>query len=211
MKMSARLLALTIAALFIGSTMTAFVGPIELENRENSLDEEIVVSRAATSPGHSVFAEYYGADWCPPCQNGGSPSMHALKTNFPDDYVYISYYEANGQGVSDPLNRLSHMRDGTGSIPAAVFGDARRGVVIRGTRQRDNRPPATRPARRYGHDGRQVLIPDLARHSAGFDYPYRRRRVFQNISRRSSARACICVRLSRSGRGRHCAAGIRYR
>ena len=127
MKMSARLLALTIAALFIGSTMTAFVGPIELENRENALDDEIVVSRAATSPGHSVFAEYYGADWCPPCQNGGSPSMHALKTNFPDDYVYISYFEANGQGVSDPLNRLSHVRDGTGSIPAAVFGDARAG------------------------------------------------------------------------------------
>lgn len=127
MKMSARLLALTIAALFIGSTMTAFVGPIELENRENALDDEIVVSRAATSPGHSVFAEYYGADWCGPCQNGGSPSMHALKTNFPDDYVYISYFEANGQGVSDPLNRLSHVRDGTGSIPAAVFGDARAG------------------------------------------------------------------------------------
>ena len=127
MKMSARLLALTIAALFIGSTMTAFVGPIELENRENALDDEIVVSRAATSPGHSVFAEYYGADWCPPCQNGGSPSMHALKTNFPDDYVYISYFESNGQGVSDPLNRLSHVRDGTGSIPAAVFGDARAG------------------------------------------------------------------------------------
>lgn len=127
MKMSARLLALTIAALFIGSTMTAFVGPIELENRENALDDEIVVSRAATSPGHSVFAEYYGADWCGPCQNGGSPSMHALKTNFPDDYVYISYFESNGQGVSDPLNRLSHVRDGTGSIPAAVFGDARAG------------------------------------------------------------------------------------
>ena len=127
MKMSARLLALTIAALFIGSTMTAFVGPIELENKENTLDDEPVISRAAISPGHSVFAEYYGADWCPPCQNGGSPSMHALKTNFPDDYAYISYFEANGQGVSDPLNRLSHVRDGTGSIPAAVFGDARAG------------------------------------------------------------------------------------
>ena len=31
MKMSARLLALTITALFIGSTMTALVSPIELE------------------------------------------------------------------------------------------------------------------------------------------------------------------------------------
>ncbi|MEZ7988089.1 MAG: hypothetical protein QMC49_02185 [Candidatus Poseidoniaceae archaeon] len=127
MKMSARLLALTITALFIGSTMTALVSPIELEPQQNTLDDEPVVSRAASSPGHSVFAEYYGADWCPPCQNGGSPSMHALKTSFPDDYVYISYFEANGQGVSDPLNRLSHMRDGTGSIPAAVFGDARAG------------------------------------------------------------------------------------
>ena len=127
MKMLARLLALTITALFIGSTMTHFVGPLQFENDDNSLDDERVISRAATSPGHSVFAEYYGADWCPPCQNGGSPSHHALKTNFPDDYVYISYFESNGQGVSDPLNRLSHVRDGTGSIPAASFGDARAG------------------------------------------------------------------------------------
>lgn len=127
MKMLARLLALTITALFIGSTMTHFVGPLQFENDDNSLDDERVISRAATSPGHSVFAEYYGADWCPPCQNGGSPSHHALKSNFPDDYVYISYFESNGQGVSDPLNRLSHVRDGTGSIPAASFGDARAG------------------------------------------------------------------------------------
>ncbi len=90
--MLARLLALTITALFIGSTMTHFVGPLQFENDDNSLDDERVISRAATSPGHSVFAEYYGADWCPPCQNGGSPSHHALKSNFPDDYVYISYH-----------------------------------------------------------------------------------------------------------------------
>ena len=37
MKMSARLLALTITALFIGSTMTALVSPIELEPQQNRL------------------------------------------------------------------------------------------------------------------------------------------------------------------------------
>ena len=127
MKMSARLLALTITILFIGSTMTAFVEPFQPESEEQALEEVQTPSYAATAPGHSVFAEYYGADWCPPCQNGGSPSMNALKTGFPDDFVYISYFEANNQGVPDPLNRLSHMRDGTGSIPAANFGDARAG------------------------------------------------------------------------------------
>ncbi len=127
MKMSARLLALSITILFIGSTMTAFVEPFQPESEEQILEEVHTPSYAATAPGHSVWAEYYGADWCPPCQNGGSPSMNALKTGFPDDFVYISYFEANGQGVPDPLNRLSHMRDGTGSIPAANFGDARAG------------------------------------------------------------------------------------
>ncbi len=127
MKMPARLLALVITVLFIGSTMTSFVEPVQPENIEKSLDDASTPSYAATAPGHTVWAEYYGADWCPPCQNGGSPSMNALKTSFPDDFVYISYFEANGAGVPDPLNRLSHMRDGTGSIPAANFGDARAG------------------------------------------------------------------------------------
>ncbi|MDE0707689.1 MAG: hypothetical protein OSB33_01950, partial [Candidatus Poseidoniales archaeon] len=105
-------------------------GVLNFSEKENETPEllEIAEPQFATSPGHSVFAEYVGADWCPPCQNGGSPSMHALKTSFPSEFTYLSYFEAGGSYPPDPLNRRSHvMYDSTG-IPTASFGDANTGT-----------------------------------------------------------------------------------
>jgi thiol-disulfide isomerase/thioredoxin len=106
-------------------------GMFENREQESESEELLIIEEpkyAATSPGHTVFAEYVGADWCPPCQNGGSPSMHALKTNFPSEFTYLSYFESGGAGVPDPLNRRSHvMYDSTG-IPTASFGDANTGT-----------------------------------------------------------------------------------
>jgi thiol-disulfide isomerase/thioredoxin len=89
---------------------------------------EVTAPSFATSPGHIVFAEYVGADWCPPCQNGGSPSMHALKSNFGAEFTYLSYFESGGSYPPDPLNRRSHVMAASTGIPTASFGDADSGT-----------------------------------------------------------------------------------
>ena len=119
------------SARYVNTLLTATImilvsmnGILDFSEKENQSPEllELVEPQFATSPGHSVFAEYVGADWCGPCQNGGSPSMHALKTSFPSEFTYLSYFESGGSYPPDPLNRRSHvMYDSTG-IPTASFG-----------------------------------------------------------------------------------------
>jgi len=115
------------AAIMILVSMNGIIDFSEKEDKDLQL-LELAEPHFATSPGHSVFAEYVGADWCGPCQNGGSPSMHALKTSFPSEFTYLSYFESGGSYPPDPLNRRSHvMYDSTG-IPTASFGDANTGT-----------------------------------------------------------------------------------
>jgi hypothetical protein len=83
------------AAIMILVSMNGIIDFSEKEDKDLEL-LELADPHFATSPGHSVFAEYVGADWCAPCQNGGSPSMHALKTNFPSEFTYLSYFESGG-------------------------------------------------------------------------------------------------------------------
>ncbi|MDG1555445.1 MAG: hypothetical protein P8R00_04270 [Candidatus Poseidoniaceae archaeon] len=128
MKMLARLMALTITALFIGSTMTHFVGPLQSENDDYSLDDERVISRAATSPGHVVFAQYISSDNCPHCYKagGGSAAHHKLKTDFPDEYVYVTYMSASyGQTNSARAGNVApySWQWPAGGAPDAYFGD----------------------------------------------------------------------------------------
>ena len=129
MKMSARLLALTITALFIGSTMTALVSPIELEMNETLEDEPIVKhASSATSPGHVVFGQYISSDNCGHCSKtgGGSDAHHAVKGLHPDEYVYITYMSSSygdtdtaRAGAVSPYNWAWS----TGGAPDAYFGD----------------------------------------------------------------------------------------
>ncbi|MEZ8112570.1 MAG: hypothetical protein QMC43_06930, partial [Candidatus Poseidoniaceae archaeon] len=60
MKMPARLLALTIVALFLGSLSMGFTTQLNaLELNENLEDEPIIeYASSATSPGHVVFGQY---------------------------------------------------------------------------------------------------------------------------------------------------------
>jgi len=55
--MPARLLALTIVALFLGSLSTGFIAELNpLESNQNLDDEPIIeYASSATSPGHVVF------------------------------------------------------------------------------------------------------------------------------------------------------------
>ena len=105
-------------------------GVLDFSEKENESPEllELDEPQFASSPGHSVFAEYVGADWCGPCMNGGSPSMHALKTSFPSEFTYLSYFESGGSYPPDPLNRRSHVMYDSSGIPTASFGDANTGT-----------------------------------------------------------------------------------
>ena len=128
MKMLARLVALTITALFIGSTMTHFVGPIEHDFEPISLDDE-PVTMEATSPGHPVFAEYVGAHWCGPCHSMSANLHTVYGTNGgggsqSEDFTYVSYWEsaATGWGADAPINRRAHISPS--AYPTVVYGDA---------------------------------------------------------------------------------------
>ena len=125
------------SARYVNTLLTATImilvsmnGVFDFSEKENESPEllELVQPQFATSPGHVVFAEYVGADWCAPCQNGGSPSMTALNTNFPDEFTFLSYFESGGSYPPDPLNRRSHVMSTSTGIPTASFGDASSGT-----------------------------------------------------------------------------------
>ena len=126
--MSARYVnTLLIATIMVLVSMNGVLDFSEIENETPELLEQ-TEPQFATSPGHSVFAEYVGADWCAPCQNGGSPSMSALNNNFPDEFTFLSYFESGGSYPPDPLNRRSHVMSTSTGIPTASFGDASSGT-----------------------------------------------------------------------------------
>jgi len=124
------------SARYVNTLLTATImilvsmnGVLDFSAKENETPEllDLVEPQFATSPGHVVFAEYVGADWCGPCQNGGSPSMSALSSSFPDEFTFLSYFESGGSYPPDPLNRRSHVMSSSTGIPTASFGDASSG------------------------------------------------------------------------------------
>ena len=77
-----------IVALFLGSIALTIV--TESANDDLLvLPDEPQVSEAPPSPGHAVFAEYVGASWCPPCMSSASPSLNELKSEHPEEMVFI--------------------------------------------------------------------------------------------------------------------------
>ncbi|MCH1540729.1 MAG: hypothetical protein L7S56_04755 [Candidatus Poseidonia sp.] len=128
MKQASRILALTIVTLFVGSTMAGLMSDLNLIEPQQTLDDEPVVLGAATSPGHVVFAQYISSDNCPHCYKagGGSAAHHKLKTDFPDEYVYVTYMSAS-YGDTD-TTRAGNVAPyswqwPTGGAPDAYFGD----------------------------------------------------------------------------------------
>ena len=130
MKMPARLLALTIVTLFLGSLSMGFTTQLNaLEINENLENEQIIeYASSATSPGKVVFGQYISSDNCGHCSKvgGGSDSHHGLKLDFPDEYVYITYMSLSygdtdtaRAGAVSPYNWAWS----TGGAPDAYFGD----------------------------------------------------------------------------------------
>ena len=130
MNMPARLLALTIVGLFLGSLATGFTAQMNAFESEQILEDEPIIEYAssATSPGHVVFGQYISSDNCGHCSKtgGGSDAHHAVKGLHPDEYVYITYMSAS-YGDTDTA-RAGNVAPynwawSTGGAPDAYFGD----------------------------------------------------------------------------------------
>ena len=111
--------------LFLAGAMNSIVSEIAIEKEQIELEEESQTSEVA-SPGHVVFAQYITSDNCGFCYAYGSPAHHSIKSQHPDDYVYISYQSVsygstataragNTAGYNWPWS--------TGGAPDAYFGD----------------------------------------------------------------------------------------
>ena len=86
----------------------------------------------ATSPGHSVFGEYVGAEWCGPCMSSASPSLSNLKSSNSEDFTFVSFFEANGNYPDvTPLNRISHVTGTASGIPVFSFADRQSGSCFK--------------------------------------------------------------------------------
>jgi len=125
-RMTVLILSLTMLLQVMGN------GWIEIEKIENTptfLEEEQPVMEV-TSPGYVVFAQYITSDDCGYCMSYGSPAHKQLKSNFPDDYVYLSYHSASFGNTADaesgninPIYSVSHLME-TGGAPKSSFGDS---------------------------------------------------------------------------------------
>ena len=129
MQISARVMALTIVVLFIGSLMAGFTSEYNGLEPQNLEDDPVIhQSSQATSPGHVVFGQYISSDNCGHCSKtgGGSDAHHSIKQNHPDEYVYITYMSAS-YGDTD-TSRAGNVAPynwawSTGGAPDAYFGD----------------------------------------------------------------------------------------
>lgn len=130
MKMSTRLLSLTLVAIFLSSLSIGFTSQLNTLEPTQTLEDEPVIEYAssATSPGHVVFGQYISSDNCEHCskQGGGSDAHHAVKGLHPDEYVYITYMSAS-YGDTDTA-RAGNVAPynwawSTGGAPDAYFGD----------------------------------------------------------------------------------------
>ena len=83
----------------------------------------------AISPGHTVFGEYVGAHWCPPCMDSSAPSLTNLKAANPDEFTFVSFFESSDDGWPDdsPIARTDHVMLGSTGYPTFAFADQQSG------------------------------------------------------------------------------------
>lgn len=130
-RMTVLMLALTMLLQVFGN---GWIDVEEIENTPEFLEEELPVMEA-TSPGHVVFGQYVTSTNCGYCMQYGSPAHRLLKTDYPDDYVYVSLHSADYGNTDDaesgniaPIYAVSHLKE-TGGAPKSSFGDAEGGVA----------------------------------------------------------------------------------
>ena len=79
-------------ALFLTTIMIlmSLSGLVDNQENQNESPEALtlVEPQYATSPGHSVFAEYMGAYWCGPCITASS-NLHSLSGSNGDEFTYV--------------------------------------------------------------------------------------------------------------------------
>ena len=80
----------TVALLMLTISAIGFISFEENTSQRDELPAE-EVARFVNSPGHPVFSQYITSDNCGFCYAYGSPAHHSIKSQHPDDYVYISY------------------------------------------------------------------------------------------------------------------------
>ena len=114
---------------------TMSLSGIILSDKAVRIDGQLLQSETtffATSPGHSVFGEYVGAEWCGPCMSSASPSLNNLKSSNPEDFTFVSFFQANGNYPDvSPLNRISHVTGSSSGIPVFSFADQQSGSCFK--------------------------------------------------------------------------------
>jgi len=114
---------------------TMSLSGIILSDKAVRIDEQLLQSETtffATSPGHSVFGEYVGAEWCGPCMSSASPSLNNLKSSNSEDFTFVSFFQANGNYPDvSPLNRISHVTGSSTGIPVFSFADQQSGSCFK--------------------------------------------------------------------------------
>jgi len=114
---------------------TMSLSGIILSDKAVRIDDQLLQSETtffATSPGHSVFGEYVGAEWCGPCMSSASPSLNNLKSSNSEDFTFVSFFQANGNYPDvSPLNRISHVTGSSTGIPVFSFADQQSGSCFK--------------------------------------------------------------------------------
>ena len=91
--------------------------------------EERKMPLFANSPGHTVFGEYVGAHWCPPCMDSASPSLSNLKSSNPEEFTFVSFFESSSDGWPNdsPIGRTDHIMSSSTGYPTFSFADQQTG------------------------------------------------------------------------------------
>mgnify|MGYP003743809003 FL=1 len=123
---------MSLAALVVLMSFTGFMTLDEkIEERQQLKQEEVPLY--APSPGHSVFGEYVGAHWCPPCMDSASPSLANLKASNPEDFTFVSIFESSSGGwpSDSPINRHDHVMAASSGYPTFSFADEQSGTCYK--------------------------------------------------------------------------------
>ena len=106
----------------------------EDSNSERIELEQETAPKYATSPGHTVFGEYVGAHWCPPCMDSSSPSLANLKSSNPEEFTFVSFFE-EPQPASwpndSPIDRRAHVEMSSTGYPTFSFADMQSGTCYK--------------------------------------------------------------------------------
>ena len=127
MHQASRLSVLAVAWTFLVISALPLYGVFDSENDADfrGVLQQEPMPLFAPSPGHSVFGEYVGAHWCPPCMDSASPSLANLKSSNPDEFTYVSFFQSSSDGYPNdsPISRMDHVTGSETGIPVFSFAD----------------------------------------------------------------------------------------